>query len=134
MLSLENYRKRFDYILVALAAYSIIFLFMSRGELYNLYRHRSSRPDFYLGVCLLFIVLAFYWYYSVRINTYKSNEKMTAEDKENLVTLQTNIGHLKFAIISGFSAIIIGSLALIDKIVPGFFITLVMTYYADQNL
>lgn len=59
---------------------------------------------------------------------------MTAEDKENLVTLQTNIGHLKFAIISGFSAIIIGSLALIDKIVPGFFITLVMTYYADQNL
>jgi len=133
MISLENYRKRFDYILVALAGYSIIFVLTSRHELYNLYRNRSGHPDFYLGLFLLVIVLLFYWYYIVKINTYQTKE-LTEEDKSHLVILQTNIGHLKFAIISGFSAIIIGSLALINKIVPGFFITLVMTYYADQNL
>ena len=133
MISLENYRKRFDYILVALAGYSIIFVLMSRHELYNLYRNRSGHPDFYLGLFLLVIVLLFYWYYIVKINTYQTKE-LTEEDKSHLVILQTNLGHLKFAIISGFSAIIIGSLALINKIVPGFFITLVMTYYADQNL
>ena len=133
MISLENYRKRFEYIIIALAAYSIIFLFMSRHELYILYSHRSGRPDFYLGLFLLVIVLLFYWYYSLKIKTYQT-KSLTEEDKEHLVILQTNIGHLKFAIISGFSAIIIGSLALISKIVPGFFITLVMTYYADQNL
>ena len=98
-----------------------------------MYRNRSGHPDFYLGLFLLVIVLLFYWYYIVKINTYQTKE-LTEEDKSHLVILQTNIGHLKFAIISGFSAIIIGSLALINKIVPGFFITLVMTYYADQNL
>lgn len=133
MITIENYRKKFDIILSGLTIYSIVFIYSVRGDLYNLFRKRAGNPSFYLGIFLMVAVVLFYQYYDAKLNSYKTKE-LSEEDKLHLVTLQTNVGHLKFAIISGFSAIIIGSLAVINKIIPGFFITLVMTYYADQNI
>jgi hypothetical protein len=132
MLSIKNYRTGFDLILSALAVYSVIFIYSVRTELYDLFSKRASNPSFYLGIVLMIVIVLFYQYYVEKINSYKTKE-LSEEDKQHLATLEENIGHLKFAIISGFSAVIIGSLALINKIIPGFFITLVMTYYADQN-
>ena len=133
MLNLKKYRASFDLILSALAVYSIIFIYSVRSDLYNLFSKRAGNPSFYLGIILMIAIVLFYQYYVGEINSYKTKE-LSEEDKQHLATLEANIGHLKFAIISGFSAIIIGSLALINKIIPGFFITLVMTYYADQNI
>ena len=78
-------------------------------------------------------IFMFYRYYDALLDSYKTKE-LSPEDKHNFTKLQTNVAHLKFAIISGISAIIIGSLALIDKVLLGFFITLIITYYADQNI
>lgn len=133
MIAIENYRAKFDLILSALAVYSIIFIYSVRSDLYNLFSKRAGNPSFYLGIVLMVAIVLFYQYYDAKITSYKTKE-LSVEEKQHLAILQANIGHLKFAIISGFSAVIIGSLALINKIIPGFFITLVMTYYADQNI
>jgi hypothetical protein len=104
-----------------------------KADLYALVLARSHSIDFYLGIILIGFVSGFYRYYSNQLSSYNITD-LSAEDKARFATLQTNLGHLKFAIISGFAAIIIGSLALINKVVPSFFITLVMIYYADQNI
>lgn len=133
MISLQNYQTIFDAVLVALLVYSVVLVYNVKADLYSLLLTRSHSVDFYLGVILIGFVSGFYRYYSNQLSSYNTTD-LSAEDKARFTTLQTNLGHLKFAIISGFAAIIIGSLALINKIIPGFFITLVMIYYADQNI
>ena len=133
MISLQNYQTIFDAVLVALLVYSVILVYNVKADLYALVLARSHSIDFYLGVILIGFVSGFYRYYSNQLSSYNTTE-LSAEDKARFATLQTNLGHLKFAIISGFAAIIIGSLALINKVIPSFFITLVMIYYADQNI
>jgi hypothetical protein len=132
MISLERYTYIFDTVLVALLIYAIVLVYNVKADLYSLVS-RSHSIDFYLGVILIGFVSGFYRYYSKQLDSYNTTD-LSAEDKALFATLQTNLGHLKFAIISSFAAITIGSLALINKIIPGFFITLVMIYYADQNI
>jgi hypothetical protein len=132
MISLERYTYIFDTVLVALLIYAIVLVYNVKADLYTLVS-RSHSIDFYLGVILIGFVSGFYRYYSKQLDSYNTTD-LSAEDKALFATLQTNLGHLKFAIISSFAAITIGSLALINKIIPGFFITLVMIYYADQNI
>lgn len=132
MISLQNYQTIFDAVLVALLLYSIVLVYNVKADLYALVLARSHSVDFYLGVILIGCVSGFYRYYSNQLASYTTD--LSAEDKARFATIQTNLGHLKFAIISGFAAIIIGSLALINKVVPSFFITLVMIYFADQNI
>ena len=133
MISLEQYTYIFDAVLVALLVYSVLLVYNVKADLYALVLARSHSVDFYLGVILIGFVSGFYRYYSNQLSSYKITD-LSAEDKARFATLQTNLGHLKFAIISGFAAIIICSLALINKVIPSFFITLVMIYYADQNI
>ena len=133
MISLQNYQTVFDGVLIALLVYSIVLVYNVKADLYSLVLARSHSIDFYLGIILIGFVSGFYRYYSNQLDNYNTSE-LSAEDKARFATLQTNLGHLKFAIISGFAAIIIGSLALINKVIPSFFITLVMIYYADQNI
>jgi hypothetical protein len=133
MISLQNYQIIFDGVLVALLIYSVVLVYNVKADLYSLFLARSHSVDFYLGVILIGFVSGFYRYYSNKLSSYNTTD-LSAEDKARFATIQTNLGHLKFAIISGFAAIIIGSLALINKVVPSFFITLVMIYYADQNI
>jgi hypothetical protein len=133
MISLVRYTYIFDTVLIALLVYSVILIYNVKADLYALVLARSHSIDFYLGLILIGCVTGFYRYYSNQLDNYNTSA-LSAEDKARFVTLQTNLGHLKFAIISGFAAIIIGSLALINKVVPSFFITLVMIYYADQNI
>ena len=133
MISLQNYQTIFDAVLVALLVYSVILVYNVKADLYALVLARSHSVDFYLGVTLIGFVSGFYRYYSNQLSSYNQLE-LSAEDKSRFAMLNKNLGHLKFAIISGFAAIIIGSLALINKVVPSFFITLVMIYYADQNI
>ena len=133
MISLQNYQTIFDVVLIALLLYSIVLVYNVKADLYALALARSHSIDFYLGVILIGCVSGFYRYYSNQLDNYNTSD-LSAEDKARFATLQTNLGHLKFAIISGFAAIIIGSLALINKVIPSFFITLVMIYYADQNI
>ena len=133
MISLERYTYIFDTVLVALLIYSVVLVYNVKADLYALVLARSHSIDFYLGLILIGCVTGFYRYYSNQLDNYNTTD-LSAEDKARFATLQTNLGHLKFAIISGFAAIIIGSLALINKVVPSFFITLVMIYYADQNI
>jgi hypothetical protein len=133
MISLQNYQIIFDGVLVALLVYSVVLVYNVKADLYSLFLARSHSVDFYLGVILIGFVSGFYRYYSNQLSSYNQSD-LSAEDKSRFATLQTNLGHLKFAIISGFAAIIIGSLALINKVIPSFFITLVMIYYADQNI
>ena len=133
MISLERYTYIFDAVLVALLVYSAVLVYNVKSDLFALALARSHSIDFYLGIILIGFVSGFYRYYSNQLSSYNITG-LSAEDKARFVTLQTNLGHLKFAIISGFAAIIIGSLALINKVVPSFFITLVMIYYADQNI
>ena len=133
MISLQNYQIIFDGVLVALLVYSVVLVYSVKADLYSLFLARSHSVDFYLGVILIGFVSGFYRYYSNQLSSYNTTD-LSAEDKARFVTLQTNLGHLKFAIISSFAAITIGSLALINKVIPGFFITLVMIYYADQNI
>ena len=133
MISLQNYQTIFDVVLVALLVYSVVLVYNVKAELYALILARSHSVDFYLGIILIGFVSGFYRYYSNQLSSYNTTD-LSAEDKARFATLQTNLGHLKFAIISGFAAIIIGSLALINKVIPSFFITLVMIYYADQNI
>jgi hypothetical protein len=133
MISLERYTYIFDTVLIALLIYSVILIYNVKADLYALVLARSHSIDFYLGLILIGCVTGFYRYYSNQLDNYNTSA-LSAEDKARFATLQTNLGHLKFAIISGFAAIIIGSLALINKVVPSFFITLVMIYYADQNI
>jgi hypothetical protein len=132
MISLERYTYIFDVVLVALLIYAIVLVYNVKADMYDLVS-RSHSIDFYLGVILIGFVSGFYRYYSKQLDSYNTTD-LSAEDKALFATLQTNLGHLKFAIISSFAAITIGSLALINKIIPGFFITLVMIYYADQNI
>ncbi len=132
MISLERYTYIFDTVLIALLIYAIVLVYNVKADLYTLVS-RSHSIDFYLGVILIGFVSGFYRYYSKQLDSYNTTD-LSAEDKALFATLQTNLGHLKFAIISSFAAITIGSLALINKIIPGFFITLVMIYYADQNI
>jgi len=132
MISLERYTYIFDTVLVALLVYAAVLVYNVKSDLFALVA-RSHSIDFYLGVILIGFVSCFYRYYSKQLDSYNITE-LSAEDKARFATLQTNLGHLKFAIISSFAAITIGSLALINKIIPGFFITLVMIYYADQNI
>jgi hypothetical protein len=132
MISLERYTYIFDTVLIALLVYSVVLVYNVKADVYALLV-RSHSVDFYLGIILIGFVSGFYRYYSNQLSSYNQSE-LSAEDKARFVTLQTNLGHLKFAIISSFAAITIGSLALINKVVPGFFITLVMIYYADQNI
>ena len=132
MISLERYTYIFDTVLIALLVYSVVLVYNVKADVYALLV-RSHSVDFYLGIILIGFVSGFYRYYSNQLSSYNQSE-LSAEDKSRFVTLQTNLGHLKFAIISSFAAITIGSLALINKVVPGFFITLVMIYYADQNI
>lgn len=131
--TIQSYREKFDLILVGIVLYSITFIYSVRRELYDLYNKRISTPSFYLGIVLMIAIFMFYRYYDALLDSYKTKE-LSPEDKHNFTKLQTNVAHLKFAIISGISAIIIGSLALIDKVLLGFFITLIITYYADQNI
>jgi len=131
--SIKNYNERFDLLLLGIAVYCIAFIYSVRGDLYDLFNKRISTPSFYLGIVLIVAIVAFYRYYNSLLDSYKTKE-LSPEDKHHFAKMQTNIAHLKFAIISGISAIIIGSLALIDKVIPGFFITLIITYYADQNI
>ena len=133
MISLQNYQTIFDTVLIALLVYSVVLVYNVKADLYALVLARSHSVDFYLGVILIGFVSGFYRYYSNQLASYNTTD-LSAEDKARFATLQTNLGHLKFAIISGFAAIIIGSLALINKVIPSFFITLVMIYYADQNI
>lgn len=133
MISLERYTYIFDTVLVALLVYSVVLVYNVKADLYALVLARSHSIDFYLGLILIGCVSGFYRYYSNQLSSYNTTD-LSAEDKSRFATLQTNLGHLKFAIISGFAAIIIGSLALINKVIPSFFITLVMIYYADQNI
>lgn len=133
MISLQNYQTIFDVVLIALLVYSVILVYNVKADLYSLFLARSHSIDFYLGVILIGFVSGFYRYYSNQLQSYNQSE-LSAEDKARFAILTKNLGHLKFAIISGFAAIIIGSLALINKIIPGFFITLVMIYFADQNI
>ena len=133
MISLERYTYIFDAVLIALLIYSVVLVYNVKADLYALVLARSHSIDFYLGIILIGCVSGFYRYYSNQLDNYNTSD-LSAEDKARFATLQTNLGHLKFAIISGFAAIIIGSLALINKVVPSFFITLVMIYYADQNI
>ena len=133
MISLERYTYIFDVVLIALLVYSVVLVYNVKADLYALVLARSHSIDFYLGIILIGFVTGFYRYYSNQLDNYNTSD-LSAEDKARFATLQTNLGHLKFAIISGFAAIIIGSLALINKVVPSFFITLVMIYYADQNI
>lgn len=132
MISLERYTYIFDTVLIALLVYSVVLVYNVKADMYALLA-RSHSIDFYLGLTLMGFVSGFYRYYSNQLSSYKTSE-LSAEDKARFATLQTNLGHLKFAIISSFAAITIGSLALINKVIPGFFITLVMIYYADQNI
>ena len=133
MFSLQNYRNGFDHILYAMVVYSLVFLYSVRNELFDLISKRKSSPDFYIGIMLIIFIL---WFYFSSKNKLLSIDKtkFSHADKEHIDKINDNLGHLKFGIISGGFAIIIGTLALIDKIIPGFFITLVMTYYADQNI
>lgn len=131
--SIQNYNKKFDLLLLGIVLYSIAFIYSVRRELYDLYNKRISTPSFYLGIVLMVAIVMFYRYYDALLESYKTKD-LSPEDKDHFANLQTNVAHLKFAIISGISAIIIGSLALIDKVLPGFFITLIITYYADQNI
>ena len=133
MISLQNYQTMFDAVLVALLIYSVVLVYNVKADLYALALARSHSVDFYLGIILIGFVTGFYRYYSNQLDNYNTSD-LSPEDKARFAALQTNLGHLKFAIISGFAAIIIGSLALINKVVPSFFITLVMIYYADQNI
>ena len=133
MISLERYTNIFDAVLVALLIYSVVLVYNVKADLYALVLARSHSIDFYLGIILIGFVSGFYRYYSNQLSAYNTSE-LSAEDKARFATLQTNLGHLKFAIISGFAALTIGSLALINKVIPGFFSTLVMIYYADQNI
>lgn len=132
MISLEQYTYIFDTVLVALLVYSVVLVYNVKADVYALLV-RSHSVDFYIGIILIGFVSGFYRYYSNQLSSYNTTD-LSAEDKARFATLQTNLGHLKFAIISSFAAITIGSLALINKVVPGFFITLVMIYYADQNI
>ncbi len=132
MISLERYTYIFDTVLIALLVYSVVLVYNVKADVYALLA-QSHSIDFYLGLILIGFVSGFYRYYSNQLSSYNQSE-LSAEDKARFVTLQTNLGHLKFAIISSFAAITIGSLALINKVIPGFFITLVMIYYADQNI
>ena len=132
MISLERYTYIFDAVLIALLVYSVVLVYNVKADVYALLA-RSHSIDFYLGIILIGFVSGFYRYYSNQLSSYNITD-LSAEDKARFATLQTNLGHLKFAIISGFAAIIIGSLALINKVIPSFFITLVMIYYADQNI
>jgi len=133
MISLERYTYIFDAVLIALLVYSVVLVYNVKSDLFALALARSHSIDFYLGIILIGCVSGFYRYYSNQLSSYNISD-LSTEDKARFVTLQTNLGHLKFAIISGFAAIIIGSLALINKVIPSFFITLVMIYYADQNI
>lgn len=133
MISLQNYQTVFDGVLIALLIYSIVLVYNVKADLYSLVLARSHSIDFYIGLILIGFVSGFYRYYSNQLSSYNTAD-LSGEDKARFATLQTNLGHLKFAIISGFAAIIIGSLALINKVIPSFFITLVMIYYADQNI
>ena len=132
MISLERYTYIFDTVLVALLVYAAVLVYNVKSDLFALVA-RSHSIDFYLGVILIGFVSGFYRYYSNQLSSYNTSD-LSTEDKALFATLQTNLGHLKFAIISSFAAITIGSLALINKIIPGFFITLVMIYFADQNI
>ena len=132
MISLERYTYIFDTVLVALLVYAAVLVYNVKSDLFALVA-RSHSIDFYLGVILIGFVSCFYRYYSKQLDSYNITE-LSAEDKARFATLQTNLGHLKFAIISSFASITIGSLALINKIIPGFFITLVIIYYSDQNI
>ena len=131
--SIQNYNEKFDLLLLGIALYCIAFIYSVRRDLYDLFNKRISTPSFYLGIILMVAIVVFYRYYNSLLDSYKTKE-LSPEDKDQFAKLQTNVAHLKFAIISGISAIIIGSLALIDKVLPGFFITLIITYYADQNI
>ena len=133
MISLERYTYIFDTVLVALLVYSAVLVYNVKSDLFALALARSHSIDFYLGIILIGFVSGFYRYYSNQLSAYNMSD-LSTEDKARFAKLQTNLGHLKFAIISGFAAIIIGSLALINKVIPSFFITLVMIYYADQNI
>ena len=132
MISLERYTYIFDTVLIALLVYSVVLVYNVKADVYALLA-QSHSIDFYIGIILIGFVSGFYRYYSNQLSSYNTTD-LSAEDKARFVTLQTNLGHLKFAIISSFAAITIGSLALINKVIPGFFITLVMIYYADQNI
>lgn len=133
MVSIQNYQWGFDIILYSISMYTILFLYTERYELTRLFSSRSGKPDFYLGILLLICICGFYIYYTSKLRSYQNGD-LTNDEKHTVIDLQDKLGKLKFAIISGFSAIIIGSLALINKIIPGFFITLVMIYYADRNI
>lgn len=133
MFSLQNYRNGFDYILYAMVGYSMIFLYSVKNELFTLFANRGTSPDFYVGIILIAFILWFYFSSKNKLLSIDEN-KLSETEKEHIGQIRTNLSHLKFGIISGFFAIIIGTLALIDKIIPGFFITLIMTYYADQNI
>jgi len=133
MVSIQNYQWGFDLILYSISIYTAVFLYSERYELIHLFSSRSGKPDFYLGVFLLICICSFYAYYTSELHSYQ-NKGLTEDETQKVIDLHKKLGQLKFAIISGFSAIIIGSLALINKVIPGFFITLVMIYYADRNI
>jgi hypothetical protein len=133
MFSLQQYNLNFDYLLYAMLGYSVVFLYNVKQDLFMLFNNRSSTPDFYIGILLISIIL---WFYFSTKNKISIIDKTTISDadKKHITEIKRKLASLKFGIISGFFAIIIGTLALIDKIIPGFFITLIMTYYADKNI
>ena len=133
MFSLQQYRAGFDYILFAIIMYSIIFLYGAKHDLCTLFNNRSGTLDFYIGIALIGFVLWFYFSSKNKVSSIDET-KLSDIEREHIIDIRNKLDNLKFAIISGGFAIIIGTFALIDKIIPGFFITLIMTYYADQHI
>lgn len=133
MYRMLSYNESFDIILLGLLGYSFITLFINGEQLLGLMKNRSTKIEFFIGILLIIAVFAVYVYFSKKVNQLNV-ESMTDEEKKHYTNLKKKLGDLKFGIITGLSAIVIGSLALINKIIPGFFITLVINYYASIHL
>ena len=133
MYRMLSYNESFDVILLGLLGYSRITIFMNGEQLLGLMKNRSTKIEFFVGILLIIAVFTVYWFFRKKLND-ANIESLTDEEKTHYVELKKKLGDLKFGIVTGLSAIVIGSLALINKIIPGFFITLVINYYASIHL
>ena len=129
-MNIHHYRNLASIFLVLVIIYTVFVLYNIRFKLHNIVSSRLGNNEFMVAIIMFIMLFVIYGILKKQMNNIDI-EELEGPDHQVYDDMKKKLDIFRSALLNGLIAIFISILALADTFMPGFFVTVVVYYYAS---
>jgi len=129
-MNIHHYRNLASIFFGLVIIYTVYLLYNIRFKLHNVISNRVGNNEFMVAIIMFIMLFVIYGILTKHMNNIDI-EELDGPDHQVYDDMKKKLDIFRSALLNGLIAIFISILALADTFMPGFFVTVIVYYYAS---